>query len=614
MRIRVWLLASLAALRAGGASGDVELVAPGVLSTPLNERSAGLTPSGDTLYFAVRSGDGYVSELFRSRRLGGRWTTPEALPFSGRFVDLDPSVSPDGRTLYFASDRPAPGKSAADFDLWSVALSGDAHEPVRLPPPINSPSTELAPALTADDRLLFASDRPGGFGGLDLYWTERRGDSTIVRSFGTPVNSQESETQATISPDGSTLVFTSVGRSDELLAPGAAYPRGDLYLSRRTGASWSPPIHLSAPINSPAAECCAAFDKRGAYLYFSSERNFTLDQRHDSPGLTRESLERGLGDILNGGGNLFRVSALELGTFERRAMAPDTLPVLVGPGTISTAANEFGGTLSPDGTEIFFSRSVPRSYAYAIFGSRLSSGHWSAPEVVPFSGHYRDFDPVFAPDGRRMYFISDRPVDGRRPTNYDIYVIERDGAVWGTPRRLPAPINTSGNEWFMSEADDGTLYFAAQRDGSGPSRIYQSARGSGGYADPVPLPEAVNAPGLWVTEPSIARDQRFLVFSGTRDGIAGYDLYVSYRLAGGWSPAERLTAHGMASPTRDYSPRLAPDGLTLIFTSERYPTRQDAARPMSYADFVTFSASILNGHGNIYSIPLKAAGIVPPEP
>lgn len=293
---------------------------------------------------------------------------------------------------------------------------------------------------------------------------------------------------------------------------------------------------------------------------------------------------------------------------------PGDAPTLMGPGIISTDANEFGGTLSPDGTELYFARSVPRSYAYAIFVSRFRKGRWSEPEVVPFSGRYRDFDAVFSPDGRRLYFISDRPVNGRRPTDYDIYVVERNGRGWGSPSRLPAPINSAVNEWFVSEALDGTLYFASQRDSSGFSRIYRSHKSGTGYQDPELLPAAINAPGLYVTEPSIAPDQSFLIFSGTTSTIAGYDLYVSYQRQGVWSPAVRLVANGMASPTRDYSPRLPPDGKTLIFTSERFPPLTDRPHALTYQELVGFSHSMLNGHGNIYSIPLRAAGITPLEP
>src|SRR5258705_51718 len=79
------------------------------------------------------------------------------------------------------------------------------------------------------------------------------------------------------SPDGRWLLFTSIYRPDELLAPGVPYNRGDLYLSEAGPAGWGPPRHLGAPINSAAVDCCATWSRDGRLVYFSSERNFITE-------------------------------------------------------------------------------------------------------------------------------------------------------------------------------------------------------------------------------------------------------------------------------------------------------------------------------------------------
>src|SRR5207247_587646 len=163
-------------------------------------------------------------------------------------------------------------------------------------------------------------------------------------------------------------------RPDELIGPGAAYQRGDLYVSARGANGWEAPRHLPAPINSAAAECCARFTGGGARLLFTSERGLvTLGPRW--------RLGRAGFDSAGGG---------------------------------PTGANECSGALSPDGRELYFSRSVPQSYAYAIVVARFQNGTWTTPEVAPFSGRYRDFDADLYPGGRRLYFVSDRPIDGVR--------------------------------------------------------------------------------------------------------------------------------------------------------------------------------------------------------
>src|SRR5262249_34588092 len=78
---------------------------------------------------------------------------------------------------------------------------------------------------------------------------------------------------------------------------------------------------------------------------------------------------------------------------------PLTEPRLFAEGTISTRDDEFGGVFTPDGKTCLFSISVPRHYLYVILISHFVNGKWSTPEVAPFSGKYRDFDPVFSPDG-----------------------------------------------------------------------------------------------------------------------------------------------------------------------------------------------------------------------
>ena len=105
-------------------------------------------------------------------------------------------------------------------------------------------------------------------------------------------------------------------------------------------------------------------------------------------------------------------------------------PRMFGEGIISTRDDEFGGVFTPDGKTCFFSMSVPRHYLYVIMTSHFDNGKWSTPEVAPFSGVYRDFDPVMSADGSKIYFASDRPVDRRPKHDYDIWVVERKGDGW----------------------------------------------------------------------------------------------------------------------------------------------------------------------------------------
>jgi len=291
-------------------------------------------------------------------------------------------------------------------------------------------------------------------------------------------------------------------------------------------------------------------------------------------------------------------------------------PKMLEPGVISTSANEFGGSITPDGKELWYSSSVQHFYMETIFYSRrLPNGHWDSPKLAPFSGRGHDFDPVFSPDGKRMLFISDRPTHpGEKKLDYDIWYVDRqvDGG-WGQPQRFPAPINSvpdangeGGREEFASIAADGTIYFAGDpRSGPGGMAIYRSRLSNGRYETPERLPDIINA-GQFVGEPLIAADQSFMLFSafGLPDGAGNWDIYFARRGADGQWQAPQHLGPAVNTPERDYSPRLEPDGHTLVFTSERF--FGDGKPRLDFGTIRRGLASLLSGQGNIYTIDLRA--------
>lgn len=282
------------------------LFAPGVISTPDNERSAAFTPDGDTVYFVKRSPEPYYSVICVSTRVRGRWMTPRVASFSGRYNDTDPAISPDGRDFVFTSTR----GGAPHLWIMHRGRAGDWTAPELLPSPINSESAELTPAFGPDGSLYFSSNRPGGAGSFDLYVARRDGAGWAPpTSLGAP-NTAGPEFSPAISKDGMLLVFTSIGRSDEIVGPGVTYNRGDLYVSHRIGDAWGPAIHLPSPINTAAAECCASFSPDGKTLYFTSERGFATET--PAQPITWDAMHTGLRSITNGLGNIYSIPTSEV--------------------------------------------------------------------------------------------------------------------------------------------------------------------------------------------------------------------------------------------------------------------------------------------------------------
>ncbi len=283
---------------------------------------------------------------------------------------------------------------------------------------------------------------------------------------------------------------------------------------------------------------------------------------------------------------------------------------MLGEGVISTPADEFAGALTPDGSTIYFDRSIPRSVFYVICVSHRVDGRWTHPEVAPFSGHYRDSDPVLSADGKRLYFASDRPWPGQKEPNFDIWFVDLDGPQANVARRIESTnVNTDANEYFASDTDDGTMYVASDRPGGlGPANLYRVPRTASGYGAAQDVGEPVNAKGVFTIEALAARNDSYLIIGcfGREGGAGDSDLFVVRRTANGWSAPEPLTT--LNTPAREYSPRITPDGKNLIFASERgLPTERKPR--VTYDQLSAGAQSITNGLGNIYIVPLSEIGL-----
>lgn len=148
----------------------------GTLSTPLNDGPASFSAGGDTICITrnIVSGEGKRRSerlgLFFAVLRGGIWSETEPFAWNGdQWSVMHGSFSTDGRTLWFASDKPG-GQGGAD--LYMCVRNGDGWgTPQNAGPAVNGQGNELFPHMDAAGTLYFASDRAGGLGKLDLYVT-----------------------------------------------------------------------------------------------------------------------------------------------------------------------------------------------------------------------------------------------------------------------------------------------------------------------------------------------------------------------------------------------------------------------------------------------------------
>jgi Tol biopolymer transport system component len=282
---------------------------------------------------------------------------------------------------------------------------------------------------------------------------------------------------------------------------------------------------------------------------------------------------------------------------------------LFAPGVVSTSLDELNAVFTPDGRELFFSISSPDDGMGTIVSSRLGTTGWSTPVVASFSGQFSDYDPFITTDGKRLFFISNRPKSAATYSSrdYDIYIVERTGSGWSAPRNLGAPINTERPEWYPSVASDGTLYFSAFREGGqGSYDLYRAKPSANGYDTPQNLGAGVNGPGAEIDN-FVAPDQRYVIFAtaGRPDDLGRGDLYISYQRDGVWGTAEHLPAP-INSSAREYTPGVSPDGKFFYWTSKRGFADHPLTRNLGVRELRDSIASIRNGLGNIYRIPINA--------
>ena len=142
------------------------------------------------------------------------------------------------------------------------------------------------------------------------------------------------------------------------------------------------------------------------------------------------------------------------------------------PGILSTNLHDDGAPVfTPDGKEVFWRiYGLPHSI---IAHRKQENGIWSAPELAPFSGRYMENQMALSPDGKRLYFSSDRPLTGRgEPKDSDIWYVDKTVTGWGEPVNPGVPLNTEMFEELGSVLNDGTLYFTAAKTYSGKPEDY----------------------------------------------------------------------------------------------------------------------------------------------
>jgi WD40 repeat protein len=279
---------------------DATVFGDGVISTGEFDSHPAFTPDGKTLYFLRSTPTFSFWTILVSRFDKGKWSTPETAPFSGQYSDADPFISAGGSRLYFISNRPVPGKSQPDLDIWWMEkIAAGWSEPKNPGAPINSAGNEWYPTVAANGTIYFGSDREGGKGRTDIYRCRLvDGKYADPENLGDLINTQSNEFEPLIAADESFMIFMGGGRPDS---------RGgfDLYISYNRHGVWTKPVNLGDKINSSGNEYSPTISPDGKYFFWTSARSFVdkpLEQR-----LTFQQLMSRIRSPGNGLGDIYQI-------------------------------------------------------------------------------------------------------------------------------------------------------------------------------------------------------------------------------------------------------------------------------------------------------------------
>jgi OmpA-OmpF porin, OOP family len=179
-----------------------------VINTEYNEGTATISADGRTLIFTSCQGRRSYGrcDLYISQKTGSKWSEPRNIgaAINTKHWESQPSLSADGRTLYFVSDRPG-GLGARDIWVSYRNDQGEWSEATNLGAPINTPGDEISPQIHANGQTLyFSSNGHVGMGGFDLFLSEREGDRwQEPRNLGYPINTHEDQVSLFVTADGS---------------------------------------------------------------------------------------------------------------------------------------------------------------------------------------------------------------------------------------------------------------------------------------------------------------------------------------------------------------------------------------------------------------------------
>jgi len=219
------------------------------------------------------SAKSFQEDMFYSVKEQGVWTERKVFPKPITTLNNEgaQSISADGNTMVFTACNQAGGKGSCDIYI-TYRVGNQWIKPQNIGSPVNTRNWESQPSLSADGRTLyFVSNRPGGFGKKDI-WVSTLTDTntwTPPVNLGPTINTKEEEESPYIHADGKTLFFSSDGHF--------GMGKKDMFVTQKlANGSWRQPINMGYPLNTHNKESHVVVNAAGTKGYFASNQFGTL--------------------------------------------------------------------------------------------------------------------------------------------------------------------------------------------------------------------------------------------------------------------------------------------------------------------------------------------------
>ncbi len=205
----------------------------------------------------------YFEDTYWSKKKDDKWEKSKNIgkPINTPLHDAVVGIAPDGQTLLLYRDD-----NNGDI-YWSKQVGEKWTEPMPFPEPINSEFQESSASYSYNGkRLFFVSDREGGYGGKDIYYSDRDEDGNWgeVHNLGNVINTKYDDIAVFAYADGKTIYFSSEGHN--------GMGGFDIYRAELNNGKWSVPENLGYPINSPDPDVFFSIGASGRNAYYSSNR------------------------------------------------------------------------------------------------------------------------------------------------------------------------------------------------------------------------------------------------------------------------------------------------------------------------------------------------------